>query len=50
MLQVPDVFKPYIMKQENGIALVSWGFFLDEVEKYRTEIRFKLFNENAERK
>ena len=38
------------MKQENGIALVSWGFFLDEVEMYRTEIRFKLFNENGDTK
>ena len=44
------VLKTHVMKQENGIALVRWGFFLDEVEKYRTEIRFKLFNENGETK
>ena len=44
------VLKTHVMKQENGIALVRWGFFLDEVEKYRTEIRFKLFNENSDTK
>ena len=41
------VLKTHVMKRENGIALVRWGFFLDEVEKYRTEIRFKLLNENS---
>ena len=34
------ILKTHAIKQENGIALVKWGSFLDEVEKYRMEIRF----------
>ena len=44
------VLKTRVMKQENGIALVKRGFFLDEVEKCRTEINFTLFNKNGETK